>query len=106
MAQSKKVQGVATSIREENGYTVVRYHKTDVVRFNSHTVELNTGGWRTPTTKLRMNQAAMQFGLGYKVWQSRGSWFVEYDPKPEDPSGPYDYQKFEGDKVTIDRRAL
>jgi hypothetical protein len=76
MAQTLKVSGVATSIRAEGGRTIVRYHNTDVVSFDSSLIDLNTGGWKTATTKLRMNQAAAQFALGFYVSQSRGEWWV------------------------------
>ena len=29
-------------------------------------------------TKLRMNQASVQFNLGYTVYQQKGQWFVSY----------------------------
>ena len=81
MAQSQRVSGVATSIRtDSDGYTCVRYHQTDVVRFKvwfkGERIILNTGGWFTATTKLRMNQAANQFGLGFRVYQKNHEWFV------------------------------
>jgi len=37
---------------------------------------LNSGGWNTATTKLRMNQAAAQFSLGFHVRQRDGTWYV------------------------------
>ena len=77
MAQSQRVSGVATSIRtDSDGYTCVRYHQTDVVRFKGERIILNTGGWFTATTKLRMNQASNQFGLGFRVYQKNHEWFV------------------------------
>lgn len=76
--QTKEVRGVGTSIRVENGTTIIRYHDTDVVKFNDRTIQLDTGGWKTATTKLRMNQAANQFNLRYHVSQYRGEWYVEF----------------------------
>ena len=40
-------------------------------------VTLNTGGWLTPTTKVRMNQTANAYGLGFNVYQKDFNWFVE-----------------------------
>ena len=77
MAQTSRVTGRATTIFPYDGKTVVGYHNTNVVMFDHETVTLNTGGWSTVTTKLRMNQAANQFGLGYQVYQKNWSWFVE-----------------------------
>ena len=81
MPQTQRVSGVATSIRGEEGRTIIRYHNTDVVSFNDKDVILNTGGWKTATTKTRMNQASNQFGLGYQVSQKKGDWFVDYKGK-------------------------
>jgi hypothetical protein len=59
--------------------TTVRYHNTDVVVFDRDKVTLNSGGWRTRTTMLRMNQTARQHGLGFRVYQKDWAWFVAYD---------------------------
>jgi hypothetical protein len=83
MSQTQRVSGVATSIRREGNDMCVRYHNTDVVRFDDPRLKivLNTGGWKTATTKTRMNQASNQFGLGYQVSQKKGDWFVDYKGK-------------------------
>lgn len=55
----------------------VTYHNTDVVKVDEGgTVTLTTDGFRTVTTKLRMNQAAYQFNLGYRVYQKDFEWYV------------------------------
>ena len=56
----------------------VQYHRTQVVCWTSDTIKLDTGGWFTNTTKLRMNQASNQYGLGYGVYQKQHKWFVTY----------------------------
>jgi len=71
-----KVSGVATTVGEDGKWTVVTYHSTPVVKFTEKTVVLNTGGYKTQTTKRRMNQAANQFKLGFEVIQRKGDWFV------------------------------
>jgi hypothetical protein len=75
-AQRQLRGGVATSIRVEGEWSLVRYHRTYVVRFNEKTVVLDSGGWRTATTKRRMNQVSTAFNLGVNVWQNRGEWFA------------------------------
>ena len=82
MAQTQKFQGVATSIRKDGVWTIGRYHDTDIARFARRIdgvteVVLNSGGWRTNTTKLRMIQFANQFALNYGVFQRGGDWFVQ-----------------------------
>jgi hypothetical protein len=76
MSQTTRLGKTATVVRQEGRVTVVRYHDTDVVKFTDAHITLNSGGWRTATTKLRMNQAASQYGLGFSVSQKDGVWFV------------------------------
>ena len=65
-------------LEDETGYTntVVRYHDTNVVTFNRDGVRLNHGGYKTATTKRRMNQVSEAFNLGFKVYQKNFEWFV------------------------------
>lgn len=77
MSRQDRVGKTATSIREVTPFTyAVRYHNTDVVTYNAEKITLRTGGWKTVTTKLRMNQASRQFDLGYGVSQRKGVWYV------------------------------
>jgi hypothetical protein len=66
-----------TKVRHECGTTTVRYHNTDVVTFDAETITLRTGGWRTVTTKARMNQTANVYDLGFYVFQKDFEWFVK-----------------------------
>ncbi len=50
----------------------IRLHGTIIVRFHRDAVELNSGGYRTVTTKSRMNSLLNR----YAVYQRRGDWFV------------------------------
>jgi hypothetical protein len=67
-----------TAIFTANGMTHVRYHQTSVVSFDSTKIKLDTGGWKTHTTKLRMNQASNQYGLGYRVYQKDFEWYADF----------------------------
>jgi len=79
MAQTNKVGAHKTRIyTDDAGYTCVLYHSTNVVKYNNDYIILNTGGYYSNTTKLRMNQASNQFGLGYKVYQKNYEWYVDY----------------------------
>ena len=78
MSQLSSIGRTATNVYTENGFTSVKYHATEVVRFNHERIILNSGGWRTSTTKTRMNQAAHQFDLGFSVWQKDFAWFVSF----------------------------
>lgn len=91
MAQQSKVGTVHTTINREDGILRITYHGTDVVTVHPNgRIVLNHGGWRTSTTKTRMNQASNQFGLGFQVWQRDFEWFVDVDGHTiEYPVHPY-----------------
>lgn len=79
MGQTQRVSGRATRVSGTHpGQTLrVQYHDTVVVSRDANgLVTLDSGGYRTVTTKLRMNQTSNQYGLGYSVFQKAGDWFV------------------------------
>jgi hypothetical protein len=90
MTQTTRVSGVATSVfTDTDGALCVKYHHTIVWKLHSDgMIELNTGGWRTVTTKVRMNQAFHQYGPRvpvdgesyqiprYGVFQKKGDWYL------------------------------
>ena len=81
MPQQTQVGTHRTTISTYDGFTNVFYHSTNVVSFNHKMIILRTGGYRTVTTKTRMNQASNQFDLGYRVYQRKGDWFVDFEGK-------------------------
>ena len=57
----------------QNGARIVRLHHTDIVTFlPNDKIVLNSGGWKTMTTKDRMNAALKE----YHVFSKRGVWYV------------------------------
>lgn len=77
MSQTHTIGRHATTIgRDDSGRVVVTYHTTPVVTVDGHNVTLRSGGWRTATTKSRMNQTANQLGLRFNVYQKDWDWFV------------------------------
>jgi hypothetical protein len=81
MAQTDKIGKTATNAILDNitGEITVRYHSTDVVKVRGGIITLDSGGWRTNTTKTRMNQASNAFSLGFKVHQKDFDWYVTYN---------------------------
>ena len=77
MGQMRRVSKNNTQIVSGEHMAVI-LHGTAVVSWDKNTISLNSGGWRTVTTKARMNQASNEYGLGYTVWQDRGEWYVNY----------------------------
>jgi hypothetical protein len=63
--------------RTEEGELAIRLHETDVVTFTRLGITiLNSGGWKTVTTKDRINEALS--GTGWRLSQERGQWYVGY----------------------------
>lgn len=99
MSQNQTVGKHATTVEvNSNDSGVVTYHDTDVVVWDDERITLRTGGWFTVTTKLRMNQAANQFGLGYQVYQEKGKWYVWF-PGENQEEIPFDGRN----RVTFER---
>ena len=78
MSQQHKLGTHATTVATQNGFTRITYQGTVVVAFDDSEIWLDSGGWRTSTTKTRMNQASSQFDLGFRVYQHGGAWFVSF----------------------------
>ena len=65
-------------IDSEQSRLIVTFHNTAVVQVvNDRYVILNSGGWLTPTTKRRMNQASDVYKLNYLVYQKGWVWYVQ-----------------------------
>lgn len=59
------------------GNKVIRLHLTDIAILRPDGgVSLFTGGWKTVTTKDRINGALDKWALGYQIIQERGIWYV------------------------------
>lgn len=72
----------ATTIApQKDGHNTINvtYHRTVVVSYNDRFITLDSGGYQTVTTKRRMNEASVTFGLGYQVFQVNFSWFVKFN---------------------------
>tara|TARA_R110000764_G_scaffold198967_1_gene284341 strand:+ start:431 stop:724 length:294 start_codon:yes stop_codon:yes gene_type:complete len=64
----------------------VIYTKTAIVKWDKKTIQLNSYGWESVTTKRKMNQASNQFNLNYTVFQKNFDWFVT---QPNGETIPY-----------------
>ena len=65
-------------IETEQSRLIVTFHNTAVVQVvNNRYVVLNSGGWLTPTTKRRMNQASEVYRLNFLVYQKNYTWYVK-----------------------------
>ncbi len=94
MSRQDKIGKHKTMMYKDNDYLCIKYHNTDVVKFNDLEIILNHGGWLTNTTKTRMNQAAWQYDLDYRVYQEDFVWFVLFQDKKH---------LFDDNKLTLKR---
>jgi len=81
MGQMRKVSKNNTQKTVKDGVGRVILHGTEVVYWDEKVIRLNSGGWKTITTKARMTQASNEYTLGYRVSQKDGSWFVTFKGK-------------------------
>jgi len=100
MSRKDEIGKHATTVVTRDGITTVAYHNTPVVAWvqAEDMVILDTGGYRTYTTKARMNQTAAMFGLPYHVRQRDGEWFVTVTYA----DGSTEVLLFEGEQITVE----
>ena len=86
-------------VRDKSTITIL-YHSTDVVTYHTDgSTVLDSGGWKTVTTKERIN-----WGLpdGWSLWQERGIWTLH--TRLVNPPAEYtfaDGMSIEGDDTTV-----
>lgn len=61
------IRKINTKIWEDNGVLAVQLYQTVVYREDANTIELNHGGWVTPTTASRIRQALWYRGHSERV---------------------------------------
>ena len=81
LMSSKKIGNNTFEVVYKDDTRAIRFHKTNVITFGTDRYTLNTGGWKTATTKDRINKHIPE---GY-VSQTNFEWSVRT------PSGDVDY---------------
>lgn len=73
-----KINKKQSNIRvlNDHGHLSVVLHSTEVVKVIDNEVFLNTGGYKTVTTKTAINRALEQLGKPLKVYSKKGKWYV------------------------------
>ena len=66
----------ATKIFTKENYIIVKLYNTEIVKFNSREIILDSGGYKTVTTKARMNQVSRENGFDISVGQVDRNWYV------------------------------
>jgi hypothetical protein len=77
--QMRKLSRYETKVVTSEYGGFVRYHQTEIVSWNATHIVLNSDGWRTVTTKRKMNQTSDEFDLGFSVYQHKHQWFVTFN---------------------------
>ena len=95
MTQRDIFRGVETTTwMDHDGALVGLYRGTAVAKRLGNTITLKTGGWKTRTTKHRMNQFANNFvNCRYSVYQKDHQWFVSTNKETI---------QFDGDSLTFE----
>ncbi|MFX0210535.1 MAG: hypothetical protein ACFFDT_31435 [Candidatus Hodarchaeota archaeon] len=75
ISSSKFIANNTLEILYANGDRAIRLHNTDVITFKADgTVILNSGGWRTPTTKERINRFCEN--SSWQLIQEKSQWYL------------------------------
>jgi len=69
---SKFIDNNTLRIEYQDGTIAIRLHNTDVVTIKDNSYILNSGGWRTPTTKDRINKYSPAY-----ISQNKGLWYLD-----------------------------
>lgn len=78
--QSKPVANNTRVERRNEDTYALRLHATDIATFHRDgRIEINSGGWRTVTTKDRLGAVTRH------VYSERGTWYVQAEPNDQDP---------------------
>ena len=99
---------------KEDGTKVIRLHLTDIITYNTDgSVTLNTGGWKTVTTKDRINKFSpfyitqhnwiWYFNIGEKEYQFKDGITIFPDGKVAGERDKKDIKLFNEHKKWIDR---
>lgn len=84
IAQGKNWQLDNTSVLHEDGVAKVFLHANKIAEIGEGFITLYDGGWRTVTTKARLNAILRENGKGNEsVYQKNHQWFISYDNKTE-----------------------
>ena len=71
---SRKINNNTFSYNDGSSQKVIRLHNTDIMHFQDNgSIMLDSGGWRTVTTKARMNEYLPSY---YQVYQKNYTWYV------------------------------
>lgn len=75
----KRRNGIVTTNTDHYKFYEVILHNTTVFTMADGVVTLNSGGWRTSTTKVAINRAFDLLNVPARLWQKNFEWYVTFD---------------------------
>jgi len=73
IARSKFIGNNTVKYYDHDGNMYIRLHNTDIITSDGITMRLYTGGWRTVTTKDRLNKYVPG---NIHIWSEKGEWMI------------------------------
>ena len=73
--QSKLISKSCRVTEYLNGDKTIKLYATDILQFKGDKIILSSGGYKTVTTKARINEFLED--KGFKVYQKSGEWFID-----------------------------
>ena len=67
---------------EDDDTYIIKYHNTDIITYHENHISIDTDGWETATTKLRLNTHTP-----FSFWQEKSIWYFSVP----DTAGEYRY---------------
>ncbi len=96
---SKVIANNTVEYWTEKGHRIIRLHKTDIVKFmTDRKIILNSGGWKTGTTKERINRCLDYIG---NLYQEKGIWYLHINRMSDSGS-----TRVFHDGITIDTKNM
>ncbi len=77
ITQEKNFSRDNTTVLTENGVSTVMLHGNKIAEVGETWLKLYDGGWRTATTKARLNAILSAHGNGEYVFQKDYQWFIK-----------------------------
>jgi len=78
IVNSKKISKSCRIINYTNGDKTIKLYTTDILQFKNNKIVLNSGGYKTVTTKTRMNDFLPD---DVRVYQKENNWYIDYNGK-------------------------
>ena len=80
--KSKFINNNTLEIEYKDGTKAIRFHSTDIVTIKDGIYTLNSGGWRTRTTKERMADELIK--IDRSIYQEKSVWYISGNWKNKD----------------------